>query len=189
MFDPNEPKTLPEQIRMLLLVLSLQLIVCGLVNAVGLRFAAAFDRTLVVNLLLFGAGSVTFGFLLMNVMAVTACVLVLRDERELEVRPLARVALPLNAGASCLLLIMFLFGDWTLNAAVAGGALATMFLALVLPARKKDRPTAKEQDPSGLAGGIFFVRVSSTPGRHGPCRGRRAMPPAARRCRSPGAAP
>jgi len=137
MFGLKEPETLPEQVRLLLIVLSLELIVCGLVNAVGLRFAATFDRTLFVGLILFAAGSVTIGFLAMNAVSLLACVQALRDEEGLEFRPLARIALPLNAGVSLLLLAMLFFGGWTLNACAGGAGLAAMFLALVLPAKNK----------------------------------------------------
>ncbi len=133
MFDLDEPKTLPEQVRELLLVLSVQPIVCGIVNVIGLRLAALHQGSFWGTVILCAAFTTTGAFLGMNLAAAGGCVLVLRGEQAPEMRPLARWSLPLTAAVSLLLPAMFFFGGWRGNAATAAVSLLAMLLATLFP--------------------------------------------------------
>jgi len=134
MFDLNRPRTLPEQVKELLLVLSLQPIVCGIVNAVGLRFAAVFHGGWAPTVVKLAAFSVTGSFLVMDAWSVIACVLILREKEDLDIRPLAKFVLPLTALTGLVLAGLFFFGTVFANVAAAGCGLAAMLLIMLCPA-------------------------------------------------------
>jgi hypothetical protein len=135
MFDIDEPKTLSEQVKELLLVLTVQPVVCGLVNAIGFRLADILEPSALAAVVRLAAFTTTGAFLAMDLAAAGACVLVLRGEQVPELKPLAKVALPLNTAVAAALAIAYFCGGWRANAAAAACGLAAMFLALLLPVR------------------------------------------------------
>ena len=110
------------------------LCVCGLMNAAGLLLAGI--GPLAAALCLTAACLAAGVCLIMDIPLAVACVLVLRDERDLEeAKATCRHLLPLDAAVIGLLPAMLLLGDWRLNAAVAAAGLAAWLLARFLPVK------------------------------------------------------
>jgi len=135
MFDLDKPLTLPEQVKELVLVLSIQPIVCGIVNIVGFRLAAHYAQPPLASVILLATFLTTGAFLAMNAAAVGACALLLRTGETPELRPLAHWSLALSFVTSLVLVALFFFGGWKGNAAAAGCGLALMLLAMIFPAK------------------------------------------------------
>lgn len=132
----QEPKTFPEQVKLLMLVLSFEVILCGIVNTVGKMLAGDHPQALVPKIILLAAFCVTGLCLASNTASVMMSAAAVRGDADPEVKRLAKVAMPLVAAASLLLVAMFFFCGPTANLTAAGCGLAAMFLAMVFPVRR-----------------------------------------------------
>jgi len=137
MFDTQEPKTFPEQVKLLCLVLLFELILCALADGFSLRFVAAADpRSFTAVIVGYAAAALTIGFLLMNVPAVVASIAAIRDPEFNEFRPLAKVSAVATSVSSAILIALLLADNADLDLAAACCGLVVMFAVMAFPVRR-----------------------------------------------------
>jgi len=108
MFEEENCKTLPQVVVLLVQALLFEIMVCGLVNALGARLTSGSHGSLLSAAIHLGVFLVTGLLLASNASSLTMSFAAFRDDRMKEYRPLARIAAPLVLVQSGFLFALYL---------------------------------------------------------------------------------